>query len=96
MLLQRRGGDVAQSWIRSKMRARFLVHSGEQQGPQTSMHATVSCHLYMPLQREPRIVKLLASSWPKLQRSPVGRHIIVAATRRFGRNFPEIMKKSSQ
>ncbi|CAE7532033.1 pum [Symbiodinium necroappetens] len=31
---------------------------------------------------EEMIVKLLASSWPKLQRSPVGRHIIVAATRR--------------
>jgi len=45
---------------------------------------------------EEMIVKLLASSWPKLQRSPVGRHIIVAATRRFGRNFQEIMKKNSQ
>ncbi|CAE7429994.1 ADL1 [Symbiodinium sp. CCMP2592] len=45
---------------------------------------------------EEMIVKLLASCWPKLQRSPVGRHIIVAATRRFGRNFQEIMKKSSQ
>mmetsp|Transcript_26639 Transcript_26639/g.50049 ORF Transcript_26639/g.50049 Transcript_26639/m.50049 type:complete len:438 (+) Transcript_26639:2-1315(+) len=39
---------------------------------------------------EETIVELLTSAWPKLQRSPMGKHIMVAATRKFGRKIGAI------